>query len=68
MRAAIATDDLEKIKAANEEVQKHAMKIGEAVYKQGQSSDDSSASDKKDDSTVDAEYDEEPKKKNSTSQ
>merc|ERR1712165_278904 len=68
LREALPTDDLEKIKAANEEVQKHAMKIGEAVYKQGQGSNDSSASDQKDDSTVDAEYDEEPKKKNSTSQ
>merc|ERR1712228_1030551 len=34
LREALPTDDLEKIKAANEEVQKHAMKIGEAVYKQ----------------------------------
>merc|ERR1719461_1319635 len=71
LRAALATDDLEKIKAANEEVQKHAMKIGEAVYKQNggdQNSEDPEANDKKDDSTVDAEYDEEPKKKNSTSQ
>merc|ERR1712141_514863 len=59
LREALPTDDLEKIKAANEEVQKHAMKIGEAVYKQGQGSNDS---------RVDAEYDEEPKKKNSTSQ
>merc|ERR1719461_2259689 len=60
LRAALATDDLEKIKAANEEVQKHAMKIGEAVYKQNggdQKSEDPEANDKKDDSTVDAEYD-----------
>jgi len=65
LRAALPSDDLEKIKAANEEVQKHAMKIGEAVYKQGQGSTDSA---NKDDSTVDAEYDEEPKKKSSQNQ
>lgn len=65
LREALPTDDLEKIKAANEEVQKHAMKIGEAVYKQGQGSTDSNENDanqKEDSSTVDAEYDEEPKK------
>jgi len=65
LKAALPSDDLEKIKAANEEVQKHAMKIGEAVYKQGQGSTDSA---NKDDSTVDAEYDEEPKKKSSQNQ
>merc|ERR1712136_201229 len=32
LRDAITTDDLEKIKAANEKLQQHAMKIGEAVY------------------------------------
>lgn len=71
LREALPTDDLEKIKAANEEVQKHAMKIGEAVYKQGQGSTDSNENDanqKEDSSTVDAEYDEEPKKKNSQAQ
>jgi len=69
----ITTDDLEKIKEANEKLQKHAMKIGEAVYKQGQGSDDSGDSSNAnkqdgDSSTVDAEYDEEPKKKNSQNQ
>jgi len=75
-REAVPTDDLEKIKAANEELQKHAMKIGEAVYKQGQASGDQGAGDstdandnkKEDDSTVDAEYDEEPKKEKKNSQ
>eukprot|EP00463_Aulacantha_scolymantha_P000673 TRINITY_DN1411_c0_g1_i3.p1 TRINITY_DN1411_c0_g1~~TRINITY_DN1411_c0_g1_i3.p1 ORF type:complete len:303 (+),score=80.24 TRINITY_DN1411_c0_g1_i3:93-1001(+) len=73
VREVISTDDLEKIKAANENLQKHAMKIGEAIYKQKGSSDDSSTNQGGDkdggDNTVDAEYEETSKKpKNSQSQ
>ena len=60
LRAALESEtDPEKLKAKVDELQKAAMKIGEAVYKGASSS---SSSDSKDDKTVDAEFEEKNKK------
>lgn len=56
---------LDELKAATEAVQASSMKIGEAIYAQqpkGGEGETAESSDKKDDNTVDAEFEEKPKK------
>jgi molecular chaperone DnaK (HSP70) len=56
VRSALEKDDVSAIKAALEEMQKASMKIGEAIYKQGNENDNSSSDEKKDEDVHDAEF------------
>jgi molecular chaperone DnaK len=56
VRSALEKDDVSAIKAALEEMQKASMKIGEAIYKQGNENDNSSSDEKKDEDVHVAEF------------
>lgn len=56
------TEDAEVLKEKSNELQQAAMKIGEAVYKQGGSGSSADSSEEKKDDTHDAEYTEDKKK------
>ena len=56
LKAALAADDVEKMKAAQESLQQEVMALGQAMYQGGESAQNSSNSTGSSDDVIDAEF------------